>query len=509
MKRVLSGPAMRAVDAESSRYGVLPEVLMLNAGTALAQEALAFASSAGKFIFVCGTGNNGGDGFVAALALSRAGRRVFIELVGDAQTLKGEPRRLFDQVTQAALPVGPVEGDITVGAGDVVIDALFGTGLSRAPTGPHAQAVERIASWRSRGAKVVSADVPSGLDSDTGQLFEPCVRADATLSFGHFKVGQLLEPGHSVCGAQRCADIGLPAAALNAAQGPVTYLVEEADAQALLPKRRADTHKGSYGHVLVIAGSDGKSGAASLCGLAALKSGAGLVTVAARPASLAASIAYAPELMGCALEGSAPLSMADAEAISHAIDGKQAVVIGPGISGGAETGELICELMRRFPVPWVLDADALNALAAQPAKLKGLVPQLVLTPHPGEMARLLGLTPAAVGADRLGVARRLAVAVAGTVVLKGARTITADHKGTCFINPTGNPGMATGGSGDVLAGVCGAFLAQGLSPADAALAAVYAHGLAGDLCVNEVGQLGLVASDLLQGLTQVWARWKR
>ncbi|MBX7116002.1 MAG: NAD(P)H-hydrate dehydratase [Myxococcaceae bacterium] len=509
MKRALSSAEMRAVDQLSARYGVLPEVLMFNAGTVLAQEALAHASSRGQFIVVCGTGNNGGDGLVAALALSRANRRVFVALVGDAQTLKGEPRRLFDEVTRAQLPLGKASDQVEVAPGDVVVDALFGTGLSRAPAAEYAVAITQIARWRAQGATVVSADVPSGLQSDTGQIFEPCVRADATVSFGLFKVGQLLEPGQSACGVQRCADIGLPAPALAAAQAPMTWLVEEADAKAVLPVRRADTHKGTYGHVAVIAGSDGKSGAAALTGCAVLKSGAGLVTIAARSRALSAALAHAPELMGHALSDAGPLGMADFDGLAQLLEKKDAVVIGPGIPRGPETADLICALMKQFAVPWVLDADAINAFEGQAGRLKGLTSQVLLTPHPGEMARLLGVTTQDIAADRLGVARRLASQIGATIVLKGARTVTADPVGTCFINPTGNAGMATGGCGDVLSGICGAFLAQGVTLPLGAYAAVYAHGLAGDLRVTATGQLGLLASDILQGLNEVWVRWKR
>lgn len=509
MKRVLSPHEMRAVDAESERHGVLSEVLMLNAGTALAQEALAQASGSGRFVVLCGTGNNGGDGWVAAMALARAGRRVFAELIGEPHKLKGEPRRLYESVTQVHVHLGKLPPEETVGPGDVVIDAIYGTGLSRAPSGAAAEAIGRIAQWKSHGAKVVAADVPSGLDSETGRILEPCVRADVTVSFGFFKTGQMLEPGLGVCGTQRCVEIGLPPKALGVAVGLPLHLVEEIDVVNRLPPRRADSHKGTYGHVLVVAGSEGKSGAAALAGLAALRGGAGLVTIAARRQALAQSLAHAPELMGHALEGSGALGLADLEPLTSACEGKQAIVFGPGIERGPETSALICALLHQAPVPWVLDADGLNAFAGQAKKLNGLIGRGVLTPHPGEMARLLGITTADVGADRLGAARKLALDVSATVVLKGARTITADASGGCYLNPTGNAGMATGGSGDVLSGLCGALMAQGLSGPDAAMTAVYAHGLAGDLAVAETGQLGLVASDLVRGLTQVWARWKR
>jgi NAD(P)H-hydrate epimerase len=289
----------------------------------------------------------------------------------------------------------------------------------------------------------------------------------------------------------------------------VLRLVEESDVLEALPARRSDTHKGTYGHVLVVAGSRGKSGAAALVARAALRSGAGLVSVATRAEVLDAVLAHAPEVMGIPLEATGPLGLADLESLLEAAEGKDALVIGPGIPRGPETGKLIGELLARGEAPVVLDADALNAVATDLSVLRRAKRPVVLTPHPGEMSRLIGRSTKEVQAHRLEVARNLAIAHEVTVVLKGARTLIASTGGELYVNPTGNPGMATGGSGDVLSGICGAFLGQGLSMPVAIWAAVYVHGLAGDLAAAKRGQVGLIASDIIKGLTDVWVRWGR
>ncbi|HYI01375.1 NAD(P)H-hydrate dehydratase, partial [Hyalangium sp.] len=363
--------------------------------------------------------------------------------------------------------------------------------------------------WRKIGVKVVAADMPSGLQSDTGETFLPYVEADVTVSFGFLKRGQVLEPGATLCGDLRRVDIGLTAVAIQSLTGPVLRLVEEADAREVLPPRRADSHKGTYGHVLVVAGSRGKSGAAALTARAALRSGAGLVSVATRSDALEAVLSHSPEVMGIPLERTGPLGPADLNFLVAEAEGKDALVIGPGIPRGSETGRLIGDLLERVEVPVVLDADALNAVATDLSVLRRAKKPAVLTPHPGEMARLTGRSTKEVQAHRLGVARDFAMQHGVTLVLKGARTIIACADGEVFVNPTGNAGMATGGAGDVLSGICGAFLAQGIRVPDAAWAAVYAHGLAGDLAAARRGKLGLIAGDIVEGLGDVWMRWGR
>jgi NAD(P)H-hydrate epimerase len=509
VKPVLTTQQVRELENAAAGQGVTIADLMENAGNALAEVALRLASPRGKFIVLCGHGNNGGDGFVAARRLVQAGRVAQVELIGRPEELKGEPRRNYAALSQLGIVPASIPRESRVGEGDVVIDALLGTGLNRAPSGAYADAIERIAAWRASGTDVLSADIPSGLDSDTGQPYEPCVQADATVSFGVLKRGQVLEPGASLCGELQVVDIGLPPLDQRGGKAPQIFLLDESDVRAWVPRRSADSHKGTYGHVLVIAGSPGKSGAAALSALAVLRGGAGLSTVACRENVLSSILGHAPELMGHILSPGEALGPDDLPALSEAAQGKSAVVIGPGIARGPETHELMRELLAQFSVPFLIDADGLNALVGHLDVLEAATGPVVVTPHPGEMARLLGTSTAEVQQDRIKAARSLAADHDVTVVLKGARTLVTMPDGAVLINPTGNPGMATGGTGDVLSGICGALLAQGLSPERAAAVAVYAHGMAGDLAAATRGQMGLIASDLLAELGRVWSRWKR
>lgn len=510
MKRLVTTAQMRAIEQAADAHGVPVPVLMENAGAALARAALALAAPGGRFVVLCGAGNNGGDGLVAARLLATQGRMVLCAVLGDRAKLGAEPARNLKALEASDVKVASEPGAFHARPGDVVIDAIFGTGLSRAPDGLFAEGIGRIAVWKQRGAKVIAADLVSGLSADSGVPFHPCVEADVTVAFGHLKLGQALEPGASMGGRVELANIGIPSAAeLSLQSGPQAWLLEEEDARGLLKPRRADTHKGTYGHLLVIAGSAGKSGAAALAATGALRSGAGLVTVATRGGVLTEVQAHAPEVMGVALPGSGALGLGDLEPLLAAAKGKQALVIGPGLGRGDGTSGLLRALLEKFEGPVVLDADALNALAPDLNQLKAPKAQLVLTPHPGEMSTLTGKAAADLKRDRVELARGLAARVNGVLVLKGARTVISAPDGELFVNPTGNAGMATAGSGDVLSGVLGALLAQGLSTVDAAICGVYAHGLAGDLQAKKTGQLGLVASDLLRGLCDVWVAWGR
>ncbi|HVG58932.1 MAG TPA: NAD(P)H-hydrate dehydratase [Hyalangium sp.] len=510
MQSVLTAAQMREAEhAAQTLFGMPSALLMENAGRALAETARSLVAPGGRFLVFCGPGNNGGDGLVAARFLQESGERVSVTLVGDKGKLTPDAQRNLQALEAYGISAQPLDSLSRPRAGDVVVDAIFGTGLSRAPEGVFAEAIFRIYRWRKVGVKVVAADMPSGLQSDTGETFLPYVEADVTVSFGCLKRGQVLEPGASLCGELRRVDIGLSAATVQGLEGPVLRLVEESDARGVLPPRRRDTHKGTYGHVLVVAGSRGKSGAAALVSLAALRSGAGLVSVATRSDTLEAVLSHAPEVMGIPLEAKGALGPADLEPLLAAAEGKDALVIGPGIPRGPDTGKLISELLERADAPVVLDADALNAIAGDLGVLHRAKRPVILTPHPGEMARLIGRSTKDVQAERLEVARELAMAHKVTVVLKGARTLISSADGELYVNPTGNPGMATAGSGDVLSGICGAFLAQGFRVPDAIWAAVYAHGLAGDLAAQRRGLVGLVASDIIKELTSVWTRWER
>lgn len=509
MKRALTAAEMRAVDTASGQHGVPSSVLMQYAGEALTRAALREAGQGGRFLLLCGPGNNGGDGLVAARKLSGLGRPVFLELVADEGALRGEASRALEALRAAGVTSRAIPKGLNAFEGDVVIDALLGTGLNRAPEGRIAEAIKRIAAWRAAGARVVSADLPSGLNSDTGSAFAPCVQADVTVSFGHVKVGQILEPGLSLCGRLEVADIGIPRAAEQVLGSQGVFLLEEADVRCRIPKRRADSHKGTYGHVLIVGGSLGKTGAAALAALGALRGGAGLVTVATQSRALDAVMQHAPEVMGVELRGDGPLSPSSLDALLEAAAGKSAVVLGPGLERGEDTHVLLGSFLQELSCPCVIDAGGLSTLSGHLELLRRAKSELLLTPHPGEMSQLLALSTAHLQNDRVSVARDFAREHRVMLILKGARTLIARGDGSVFVNATGNPGMATGGTGDVLAGLLGGLLGQGFSAEDAALAGTWVHGLAGDAAKDRRGEMGLIASDLLDGLGDVWRRWSR
>jgi len=509
--RLVGSAEMREIDrATIDAFGIPAITLMDRAGRAVAEAALELAAPKGRFVVVCGGGNNGGDGFVAARLLRGAGRDARVLALVPAEKLAADARAVREQAQRAGVPIDEAGelAAVEAGVGDVVVDALFGTGLARAPEGAFAGAIDRIEGARVAGARVLAVDVPSGLSADTGRPLGPCVRADRTVTFGFPKRGLVLYPGASLAGEVTVADIGIPPEA--ARRVPVgCELLSDAEARLLVPPRARDAHKGDAGRLLVVAGSTGKTGAAHLALLGALRGGAGLVTLAARPDVLPLALAGRPEAMSAALPGEGPLARADLRNLLALATEVDALVIGPGIPRGGETGELLRALLQQAKRPAVVDADGLNALADDPAALAGLGVPLLLTPHPGEMARLCGGTVDEVQADRIGVAAGRARAWGATVVLKGARTVVADPEGPPAVVTAGNPGLATGGTGDVLAGLCGALLAAGLSPPAAGRVGAHVHGRAADRVAAGVGERGLVAGDLGEAIGAVWAEWRR
>lgn len=508
MNRVLTAEETRALDRKTiDELGVPGILLMEHAARAVAERALRMVGEAGRFFVVAGAGNNGGDGYAAARLLLAEGREATVLAVVPSADLCG------DAALQARLfsAFGGRVGDLTdlaAGPGDVVIDAIFGTGLSRPPRGVFAEAIAAVRAARARGARVLAVDVPSGVSSDTGQVLETAVHADATVTFGAWKRGLLCHPGAELAGEVEVAPIGWPPGALEVLW-PAVHLLDDDGVRGLLPRRPADAHKGTFGHCLVIAGSPGKTGAAALTGLGTLVAGAGLCTVASRPEALEQVQAHAMELMGMPLPGQGPLGLADAAILHGALEGKAALLAGPGLWRGEETAALLEALLGAYDGPAVLDADALNALAAKPDALRAAKGPVVVTPHPGEMARLCGVSTAEVQADRIEVARFFAQTYGCTVVLKGAHTVIADPEGAAAISPVAHPGLATGGTGDVLAGLLAGLCARGLEPGAAARAAVLVHGRAAETVAARTGAAGLIASDLLHGIREVWARWGR
>lgn len=504
--RLVTAAEMRELDQRTIALGTPGHVLMERAGMGacevLRRTIPAARRRGARIVVLAGKGNNGGDGFVMARALRRRGAAVEVFLFGRAAAVGGDARRNLDAWKRAGGAVREVVDDAAVAAlrprlskAACVIDALLGTGLQADVTGTYAAAVELM---NACGVPVFAVDIPSGLDADTGRPRGIAVRAAATATFGFAKYGQVLHPGVAYCGALEVVDIGLDPHAIEAAPRR-GELMSAAAAAALLPRRSIDAHKGQAGHLLVMAGSAGMSGAAILAARAATRGGAGLVTLAT-PASIQGVCAGAvlesmtigwPERNGSLRH--------DPDLLAAALQGKTAVAIGPGLGSTRAVRDIVRWLLHNAAVPLVLDADALNALARNPAPLRRAARGVVLTPHPGEMARLLGSSAGDVQADRVGAAQGFAAKYGCTVVLKGARTVIADRQ-QVWINPTGNPGLASGGTGDVLAGLTGALLAQGLECAAAARLGAYLHGLAGDLAVAATGEIGMVASDVIAAL---------
>jgi ADP-dependent NAD(P)H-hydrate dehydratase / NAD(P)H-hydrate epimerase len=492
---IVTAEQMRALDRETiGDIGVPGVVLMESAGRGVVDVmARHYDLSKARVVCFCGPGNNGGDGFVIARHLANRGADVLVALVGDRDKIKGDAKIHFDACARSNLrlfdaPQAPLHRN------DLVVDAVFGTGLTRA-VGP-GPARDVIARMRAHRGPVIAVDVPSGIDADHG-VIGPCVRADHTVTFAFAKLGLVGADAVAVVGTLHVADIGIPAA-LARARGVKAELLEEA---VLAPLRARDPsgHKGTHGHVLVVAGSRGKTGAALLAGTAVLRSGAGLCTVAMPPDAAAVVEGRVPELMIEPLGELQPL-----------LAGKRAAAVGPGIARDDAAKDRI-RALAHSELPLCIDADALNAIAADPALLPRRSSPTVLTPHPGEAARLLGSTVAAVQEDRVGTARALADRFGAVVVLKGARTVIAAPDGRLAINPTGNPGLGTGGTGDVLTGCVSAALARvhddagRADPYAAACAAVYLHGAAGDRAAAARSQTGLLASDVIDALPHLLA----
>jgi NAD(P)H-hydrate epimerase len=462
---------------------------------------------------VCGRGNNGGDGFVVARLLRRRGRPVSVWLLGDAGDVRGDAAAMLAAWRRGGGRVRALAGreDVAGLASEcrraaLVVDALFGTGLNAPLAGPARDVVDAI---NASGAPTLAVDIASGVSSDTGQVLGAAVRARVTATFGLAKVGQVVFPGAEHTGALEIVDIGLVDEGLLEA-GPGIELLEPATVAAWLPRRTRAGHKGTFGHVLVIAGSRGKLGAALLAAHAAGRGGAGLTTLAVPSSLQPAAEGRVAEVMTAAVDddGTGCGTSGDPERLRALLEGRTAVVCGPGLGLGDGPRALVAALIELTPVPLVLDADGLNAVAGT-ALLRARPAPTIVTPHPGEMARLLGGTVPDVQADRIGVARRFAAAERVVVVLKGARTVIADPAGRTAICPTGNPGLGSGGTGDVLAGLVGSMLAQGLAPFEAATYAVFVHGRAADRIAADRGEVGLLARDVLAEVPPTIAELQR
>ena len=504
MLPVFTAAEMRALDARAIReLGIPGPRLMDHAGTgAAALIARWLAPIRGKtVVVVCGKGNNGGDGFVVARRLKARGAAVRVLLVGRRAEVRGDAAdalgRWRGRVEEVEEPSGFARA---LGGADVIVDALLGTGVSGAARGPAAAAIEAINRAGADGVPVVALDLPSGLDSDRGALPGPTVKAWRTVTFAGLKRSLLLAPAAAQAGVVDIADIGVSAEETR--RGITTWRLEATDVRGAFPPRDRDAHKGRFGHLLVVAGSLGKTGAAVLAGRAALRSGVGLCTIAVPASQQPIVAAQAPEYMTEALPETVAqsLSLKARDRIVELARRMDAVALGPGLSLDPEAQELARGLIRELPRPMVVDADALSALAGHLDLLRHAAGPRALTPHPGEMARMLGTTIEAVQADRLEVTRTFAREHGVAVALKGAGTVIAGPDGHVAINPTGNPGMAKGGSGDVLTGIVGALLAREIEPAGALQAGCYVHGLAADVAGRDRGEYGMLATDIIESL---------
>jgi ADP-dependent NAD(P)H-hydrate dehydratase / NAD(P)H-hydrate epimerase len=509
--RIVGAQEMRAIDgASSDHFGVPSLTLMENAGIAVAEHVLAHYPSAQRMLVLCGKGNNGGDGFVAARHLHEKDKSVQLILLADPADLRGDAAAMYAKSPVKAVVVSSSEDfkkavQPSVSA-ELYLDAILGTGFKPPVKGLYADAIEFLN--RSQ-APVVAVDIPSGADADGMTEQQGTIaRANSVVTFTAPRPAHLF--GTFTDGATCVAPIGSPDEAIVSSLN--LNVITARDIAPLLAPRRADSNKGLYGHVLVVGGSLGKAGAAAMAGISALRAGAGLSTVATAKSVLPTVAGYYPELMTEPLpETAAGTIGTDAGLrIDELLKTMTVLAIGPGISRDAHTTTLVRSLVSNHNLPMVVDADALNAFQDHTQEMNGKGRTLVITPHPGEMARLAGCSTAEVQKDRLGVARQFAREHDLIVVLKGYRTLVVRAEGEAWVNATGNPGMSTGGTGDILTGMVAGVLAQHpKNPMLAVCAAVYLHGFAGDVMRESVGEHSMLATDLLRGLPDAFVRTQR
>ncbi len=478
--------------------------LMENAGRSVYDMILEYYGPAegNRVAIVAGKGNNGGDGHVVARYLKEDGAHVEIYLIGKKSQVKGDAAENLMRAERIGIAIHEIEDseDLIIPEDTwVIVDAIFGTGFNGKLRQPYDHIIKKI---NQSGIPVVAVDTPSGLDGTTGRVTDPCINADITVTFGLAKIGQALYPGKANCGNLEVVDIGFPPGLDDDIH---TYLITAEEAVKLLPHRIHNAHKGNFGKLFVLAGSTGLTGAACLASMAAYRSGAGLVTLGC-PASLNQIFeTKLTEVMTKPLPDVAKkgcLATRGMGEIREMIDWADAIAIGPGIGTHHETAELVTRLVEEIDKPMVIDADGLNILSKNLESLKAHKRPLVISPHPGEFARLSGHSIDEVQQYPIDLASQFAWDYDLSVILKGAPTVVTRRSGNIYINYSGNDGMATGGSGDVLTGLIGGFLAQGVCYSDAAVLATYVHGLAGDIAAEIYGTRGMIAGDILQFVPQ-------
>lgn len=502
--RILNAAQMREADRFTIEdIGIPSLVLMENAGRQVvaAMEAAYEARLDGRVAVLCGRGNNGGDGFVVARTLLQRGIDTAVFVVGALADVRGDARTNLDILGRLGVTVVEINDEQTwelhfseISQCTLIVDALFGTGLK---TGLSGMLETVVADVNASGIPIVSIDLPSGLSADTPHLIGDCIDASMTVTLAAPKLPLVLPPGEGHAGDVVIADIGIPHEVLDGLDGRKIELLTPEQLREVVAPRAADSHKGDFGRVTIVAGSRGKTGAAHLAAMGALRSGAGLVTVATPGCCLPIVASMAPEYMTEALAESD--GMVSRAAVDQLLEMRHDVIAcGPGLGRSPAVGEFVRALLERSDSPLVLDADALSVLADDPGAVAGREDRhVIITPHPGEMARLIGASIEDVQNNRIDVASEFASTHHVFVVLKGHRTIIATPEGGVFINPTGNAGLATGGTGDVLTGMIGAWLAQLLDAEAACRLAVFLHGGAGDLAESDEGQVAMTASDVL------------
>lgn len=509
---VVTAAEMQSMDRQTiESFGIPGRILMENAGRGATRTFLENVYPAGPASVgvIAGRGNNGGDGFVIARYLAQRDIDVTVYLLSDRQAVRADAAANLKLLETLNVPVVEIPGPERFAESASAmrhmscwVDAMLGTGLNSDVKGYFRQVIEFINAGQ---RPVLAVDIPSGLNADTGRICGVCIHATATATFAFPKIGHVVHPGIQYCGAVDVVDIGIPAYIANQV-GVRQNIITAQVVGAIVDRRLPDDHKGRTGHLIVVAGATGKTGAAAMTANAALRAGTGLVTLALPQQLNAIMESQLIEAMTAAIpdQGMGLLTEAAFDSIAEQAAGKQAMALGPGLGTAPQTQGLIRRLVTELDIPLVVDADGLNGLAGQTAVLKRRSAPTVLTPHPGEMARLTGLSTRRIQQDRIAVARDFAKTSGAWVVLKGARTIIAEPDGHAWINPTGNSGMASGGMGDVLTGVIAGLMAQGCTPIEASIAGVYLHGLAADRLAGQT-PWGYLATDVIQALPQAVA----
>jgi hydroxyethylthiazole kinase-like uncharacterized protein yjeF len=505
--KVVNAEEMGLIDNLTIRkYGIPSLQLMERAGRAVALRVREDFGK-GNIVILVGPGNNGGDGLVAARYLKRYKFKVKVYLLFEEKNMSEDARVQLERIKKSRIPYvfsREIHNEELKDA--IIIDALFGTGLKREISGRIAELIETI---NNSGNPVVAVDIPSGISSDDGSIMGKAIKADLTVTFGLPKRGHLLYPGSEYTGRLYVEDIGFPEELIKSKDLRVE-LLEKEFVKNLIPQRKRYSHKGTYGHLLIIAGSRGKTGACLLAARAALRTGAGLVTVGVPESLLQVFESRVTDEMCLGLpdRGDGLLKKDAIDLILEFIKKPGRVIaIGPGIGVSEDTKVIIKELIEQTEVPMVIDADGINCLQGMAEILKNKKGDIVLTPHPGEMARLTGLQIEEIERRRIDLPQELSLKYGATIVLKGVPTVIG-HNGNSYVNPTGNPGMAKAGSGDVLTGIIGGLMAQGLTGLDSAILGVYLHGLAGDIGASHKGGHSLLASDIIEYIPDAFKELK-